>query len=97
MLDDSHVIVNLASKEYSKCVEKYLTDEERYITCVFGEISGEKIVQKGVYAKMARGEMVRYMAEHNVQQPEEMKEFDRLGYAFREDLSGEREYVFIKE
>ena len=97
VLDDSHVIVNLASKEYSKCVEKYLTDEERYITCVFGEISGEKIVQKGVYAKMARGEMVRYMAEHNVQQPEEMKGFDRLGYAFREDLSGEREYVFIKE
>ena len=97
VLDDSHVIVNLASKEYSKCVEKYMTDEERYITCVFGEISGEKIVQKGVYAKMARGEMVRYMAEHNVQQPEEMKGFDRLGYAFREDLSGEREYVFIKE
>ena len=97
VLDDSHVIVNLASKEYSKCVEKYLTDEERYITCVFGEISGEKIVQKGVYAKMARGEMVRYMAENNVQQPEEMKGFDRLGYAFREDLSGEREYVFIKE
>ena len=64
---------------------------------MFGEISGEKIVQKGVYAKMARGEMVRYMAEHNVQQPEEMKGFDRLGYAFREDLSGEREYVFIKE
>lgn len=97
VLDDSHVIVNLASKEYSKCVEKYLTNKERYITCVFGEISGEKIVQKGVYAKMARGEMVRYMAEHNVQQPEEMKGFDRLGYAFREDLSGEREYVFIKE
>ena len=97
VLDYSHLIVNLASKEYSKCVEKYLTDEERYITCVFGEISGEKIVQKGVYAKMARGEMVRYMAEHNVQQPEEMKGFDRLGYAFREDLSGEREYVFIKE
>ena len=96
VLDDSHVIVNLASKEYSKCVEKYMTDEERYITCVFGEISGEKIVQKGVYAKMARGEMVRYMAEHNVQQPEEMKGFERLGYAFREDLSDEREYVFIK-
>ena len=97
MLDDSRVIVNLASKEYAKCVEKYLTADERYITCVFGEFSGEKIVQKGVYAKMARGEMVRYMAEHNVKQPEEMKGFDRLGYVFREDLSDEREYVFIKE
>lgn len=97
VLDDSRVIVNLASKEYAKCVEKYLTAEDRYITCVFGEFSGEKIVQKGVYAKMARGEMVRYMAEHNVKQPEEMKGFDRLGYVFREDLSDEREYVFIKE
>lgn len=97
VLDDSRVIVNLASKEYAKCVEKYLTAEDRYITCVFGEFSGEKIVQKGVYAKMARGEMVRYMAEHNVKQPEEMKRFDRLGYVFREDLSDEREYVFIKE
>lgn len=97
VLDDSRVIVNLASKEYGKCVEKYLTAEDRYITCVFGEFSGEKIVQKGVYAKMARGEMVRYMAEHNVKQPEEMKGFDRLGYVFREDLSDEREYVFIKE
>lgn len=97
VLDDSRVIVNLASKEYAKCVEKYLTADERYITCVFGEFSGEKIVQKGVYAKMARGEMVRYMAEHNVKQPEEMKGFDRLGYVFREDLSDEREYVFIKE
>ena len=97
VLDDSRVIVNLASKEYAKCVEKYLTAEDRYITCVFGEFSGEKIVQKGVYAKMARGEMVRYMAEHNVKQPEEMNGFDRLGYVFREDLSDEREYVFIKE
>lgn len=97
VLDDSRVIVNLASKEYAKCVEKYLTAEDRYITCVFGEFSGEKNVQKGVYAKMARGEMVRYMAEHNVKQPEEMKGFDRLGYVFREDLSDEREYVFIKE
>lgn len=97
VLDDSRVIVNLASKEYAKCVEKYLTAEDRYITCVFGEFSGEKIVQKGVYAKMARGEMVRYMAEHNVKQPEEMKGFDRLGYVFREDLSDEREYVYIKE
>lgn len=97
VLDESRVIINLASKEYSKCVENYLTADDRYITCVFGELDGGKIVQKGVYAKMARGEMVRYMAEHDVQEPEGMKDFDRLGYVFREDLSGETEYVFIKE
>lgn len=97
VLDDSHIIINLASKEYSRCVEKYLTSEDTYITCVFGELAGEKIVQKGVYAKMARGEMVRYMAENGITEPIQMQNFDRLGYSFREDLSGETEYIFIKE
>ena len=55
--DESRVIVNLASKEYSKCIEKYLTPEDRYITITFCEKSGNKLVTKGTYAKMARGEM----------------------------------------
>lgn len=97
VMDDSRVIINLASKEYSKCIEKYLTAEDTFITCIFGEFAGEKVVQKGVYAKMARGEMVRYMAEHNIENPEEMKNFDRLGYRFREEISNEKEYIFIKE
>lgn len=97
VLDDSRTIINLASKEYSKCIEKYLQPEDTYITCVFGELSGEKVVQKGVYAKMARGEMVRFMAEHNVQSPDEMKQFDRLGYHFDEDKSSEKEYIFLKD
>ena len=78
VMDDSHVIVNLASKEYSKCIEAYLTPKDRFITCVFGELSGRKVVQKGTYAKMARGEMVRFMAEQKVKEPEEIREFRRL-------------------
>ena len=97
ILDDSRIIINLASKEYSRCIEKYLQPKDVYITCVFGEFSGEKIVQKGVYAKMARGEMVRFMAENRIGSPEEMKGFDRLGYAFQADLSDERTYIFIKK
>lgn len=97
ILDDSRIIINLASKEYSRCIEKYLQPEDVYITCVFGEFSGEKIVQKGVYAKMARGEMVRFMAENRIGSPEEMKGFDRLGYVFRADLSDEKTYIFIKK
>ena len=53
-----------------------------------------KLVTKGTYAKMARGEMVRYMAERNIETPQEIKKFDRLGYVFRENLSSEVEYVF---
>lgn len=95
--DDSGVIINLASKEYSKCVEKYLQPDDCYITCSFVEQAGGKLVTKGTYAKMARGEMVRYMAENNVEVPEEIKGFNHLGYVFREDLSNETEYVFERQ
>ena len=97
VLDDSRVIINLASKEYSKCVEKYLQPDDRFITCVFGEMEGSKIVQKGVYAKMARGEMVRYMAANGVTEPEQIRTFDWSGYQFREELSSEKQYVFTRE
>lgn len=92
--DESGIIINLASKEYSKCVEKYLAEKDKYITVTFCEKSGEKLVTKGTYAKMARGEMVRYMAEHQIEDLEEIKKFHGLGYVYREDLSGETEYVF---
>ena len=97
VVDENRVIINLASKEYSKCIEKYLTEKDTYITCVFGELSNGKVVQKGTYAKMARGEMVRFMAENKVSKPESLKVFDRLNYKFREELSTETEYVFIRE
>ena len=42
MIDDSRVIINLASKEYSKCIEKYLTPKDTYITVSFCEVSGNK-------------------------------------------------------
>lgn len=92
--DESGVIVNLASKEYSKCIEKYLMPEDRYVTITFCEKSGNKLVTKGTYAKMARGEMVRYMAEHQIEDPIEIRKFDRLGYVFRGDLSSDKEYIF---
>ena len=97
VIDDSRIIINLASKEYSKCIEKYLTPQDRYITITFCEVSGDKLITKGTYAKMARGEMVRFMAENNIENPVEIQKFDRLGYLFRSDLSSDTEYVFERK
>lgn len=94
---EDSVILNLASKEYSKSVEPYLTKEDMFVTCVFGEWKEGKVIQKGTMAKMARGEMVRFLAERDAGCPEDAKAFDRLGYGFREELSADREYVFLKE
>ena len=53
-----------------------------------------KLVTKGTYAKMARGEMVRFMAENQIENPKEIQRFQHLGYVFRAELSSETEYVF---
>ncbi|MCF0105792.1 MAG: peroxide stress protein YaaA [Holdemanella sp.] len=94
VIDDSHIIINLASKEYSKCIEPYLKKEDRFITIHFVEMNKGKLVTKGTYAKMARGEMVRYMASHHIEDVEEIKVFHHLGYHYREDISSQTEFVF---
>ena len=94
ILDESKIIINLASKEYTKAIEKFLTEDIRFITCSFVEKSGDQLVTKGTYSKMARGEMARFIAKHNLEKPEELKKFNELGYIFREDLSSETEYIF---
>lgn len=91
-----HVIINLASKEYAKCVEEFLRPEDTFITCIFGEWKDQKIIQKGTQAKMARGEMVRFLAENQIERTERIKDFCGLGYSFRESLSSDKEYVFLK-
>ena len=74
--DDSRIIINLASREYSRCIEKYLQPDDRFIT--------------------SRGQMVRYMAANAITEPEQIKAFDWSGYRFREDLSSDAEYVFVR-
>lgn len=91
------LIVNLASREYSRCIETYVKEPVRFVTCVFGELDGGRAVQKGTMAKMARGEMVRFMAERKIERAEELKAFDRLGYRFCEKLSKENEFVFLED
>lgn len=95
LLDEDRIIVNLASKEYSKCIEKYLQPQDTYITCIFGEYKNGKVIQKGTQAKMARGVMVRYLAENQIEDPEEMKHFDQMNYQFSEELSSETQFVYL--
>lgn len=77
--------------------------EDYFITCTFGEWQKDtkagtgKIIQKGTQAKMARGEMVRFMAEHSIENVEDIQKFDRLGYQFHPEFSNETTYTFIKK
>ena len=94
---ETDCVVNLASREYSQCLSRYVPSGARFITCVFGERKDGKIVEKGTMCKMARGEMVRYLAENRAEDPEQMRDFDRLQYRFSPADSDGHTYTFIRE
>lgn len=96
LCQETDCIVNLASKEYSVCITRYLPETVRFITCVFGEEKNGKIVEKATMCKMARGEMVRFMAEKGVEKPEEIQRFDRLHFQFCPERSDATTYVFVR-
>lgn len=93
---DSNVILNLASKEYSKAIEKYLTSDDRFVTCIFGTMNDSKIKVKATEAKMARGLMTRYLAQNNINDIEDVKNFSDLSFTYSEEHSTPNEFVFLK-
>ena len=97
LCQETNLIVNLASREYSRAIAPHLPETVTFLTCIFGEEQGERVVEKGTLCKMARGEMVRYLAQCRGEDPEALRSFDRLGYRFRPDHSDEKTYVFVKE
>ena len=89
-------LLNLASAEYAKAVRPWVTPPVRWIDVTFGEADGDKVVEKGVYVKMARGEMVRFLAEQGTDEPDALTEFDRLGFRCCSELSTPERPVFLR-
>ncbi len=93
---ETDCILNLASKEYSLCVSRFLEPSVRFVTCVFGQEKDGKILEQGTQCKMARGEMVRYLAETGAETLEAVRGFDRLDYRFSPAHSDEETLVFLR-
>lgn len=95
VLDEDRTIVNLTSKEYARAVEKYVTSKDRFVTIEFGQLIDGQVKQKATIAKMARGEMVRYMAENQVENLEQIHDFNFMNFTFCKERSNEKHYVFL--
>ncbi len=93
---ESNLIINLASKEYSNAILKHLNPTTTFLTISFGQLIDGKVKEKGTMCKMARGQMVRWLAENNITESESIKEFSELGYSFNPGLSTNENYIFIK-
>ena len=96
LAQETELVLNLASREYSRAVEPHLPPSVRFVTCTFGEWKDGRVAEKGVFCKMARGQMVRWLAEHQITGRAEIRAFDQLGYRFHPELSAEECDVFLK-
>ena len=97
LAEEDGLLVDLASREYSRAVTDHLPQGMTVISCTFGELREGRVLEKGTQCKMARGEMVRYLTEHLSESPEAMQAFDRLGSSFSQERSTPTHYVFIKK
>ena len=94
---ETDCIINLASKEYSKAVQKHLPTTIRWIDCTFARMVNGKLMEQATFAKMARGAMVRFLTENNAQTPEKMISFSDLDFCFSPEHSSKNHFFFIQQ
>jgi len=91
----SEPIINLASQEYTKCITPYLKPGQPFITIVFASLVDGKLKTKATLAKMARGAMVRFLAENQITELSQIEQFDHPHYQFDAERSTTTKLVFI--
>ena len=95
LYQDNDTVINLASEEYSSAVTPWLKEPGQMIHIVFAEEVRGSLKTKGTFAKMARGQMTRWLAEVQPEDPGIIRTFD-LGYRYEPLESDETRWVFVR-
>lgn len=93
--ETDEVIINLASNEYFKAIDKKVL-KPRVITPVFKELKGDQYKVVMMYAKHARGAMARDIVKNQYKNVEDLKGYNVDGYSYNEELSTDDEWVFVR-
>jgi cytoplasmic iron level regulating protein YaaA (DUF328/UPF0246 family) len=94
--DASPVVINLASEEYFKVVDRKAL-KPRVVTCVFQELKAGQYKIISFMAKRARGLMVRYAIEKKLDTVKKLESFNLEGYDFSPDVSEPDRLVFRRQ
>lgn len=98
-VQNNPTILNLASEEYSSVLNMKLLEETinpKIIAPVFKDYKNGAYKIITVYAKKARGEMARYILQNQIDNPDQLKNYNEGGYVYCEDLSSENEWTYLK-
>ena len=92
---DTPVLVNASSQEYFGAV-KTRNLKGRIVTPVFKEERDGVAKIISFSAKVARGMIARYIVENRIDRPDALKDFAEDGYRFRDDLSDDDTFTFVR-
>jgi hypothetical protein len=90
------VLIDLASKEYSKSIDRK-TLKARVISPVFQDENKGQYKVLALFAKQARGRMAGWIIENRVNDPAELVDFQEAGYRFDPEQSTETKPVFRRK
>lgn len=94
-LKDDELFLNLASNEYFKAIDTKAL-KVPVINVNFKEFKGDKYKTIAIFAKLARGLMTRYIIDTDAKTLDDVKSFNLENYGFSEELSSEKELVFVR-
>lgn len=98
-LPEGGIIINLASGEYSRALDRTKL-KDRMVNFSFKEISihpgGESPRTVGMYAKTARGIMLKRILEEKTENPEKLCIGETGGYRYSPEYSKEKDWVFVR-
>lgn len=88
-------ILNLASNEYFKAVDRKALDAN-VIDVAFKEIKGGKARSLFMFVKVARGLMTRWVIDNRIDDPARLKDFNVEGYKFNAEASTDNTLEFTR-
>lgn len=96
ILKNSNIIINLASKEYYSTIIPFLTKDIKFITIDFLVNKNDKHKIIATSAKIARGQMARFIIKNKISDVNDIKDFEFDNFKFNEYLSNEKKFIFLK-
>jgi cytoplasmic iron level regulating protein YaaA (DUF328/UPF0246 family) len=94
-LEEDELFLNLASNEYFKAIDTKAL-KVPVIDVDFKDLSKGEYKTIGIFAKLARGLMTRYILDTNAKTIEDIKGFNYEGYGFSETMSKKNKLVFTR-
>jgi len=94
-LVDDEPVLNLASNEYFKAIDKKVIKTNIY-SANFKQFKNGEYKTIAIFSKRARGMMTRFIIQNRIKLIDGIKSFNLDGYMFNENLSSTKELVFTR-